>query len=74
MPHRGAYYGLTEREIDVMHLFATGRTAARVREELVISAGTVNTHALHIYQKMDVHSRQELIEKVAAADLDAMVR
>ncbi len=57
-----------------MHLFATGRTAARVREELVISAGTVNTHALHIYQKMDVHSRQELIEKVAAADLDAMVR
>ena len=70
----GAYYGLTEREIDVMHLFATGRTAARVREELVISAGTVNTHALHIYQKMDVHSRQELIEKVADADLDAMVR
>lgn len=70
----GNYYGLTEREIDVMHLFATGRTAARVREELVISAGTVNTHALHIYQKMDIHSRQELMEKVATADLDLMMR
>ena len=70
----GAYYGLTEREVDVMHLFATGRTAARVQEELVISAGTVNTHAMHIYQKMDIHSRQELMELVATANLDEMTR
>lgn len=68
----GAHYGLTERETQVMHLFATGRTAARVQEELVISAGTVNSHAMHIYQKMGVHSRQELVELVTTADLDLM--
>lgn len=68
----GAYYGLSKREVDVFHLLSLGRTAARIQEELLISAGTVNTHTYHIYTKLDVHSQQQLIDLMQAADLDAM--
>lgn len=68
----GAYYGLSKREVDVFHLLSLGRTAARIQEELLISAGTVNTHTYHIYTKLDVHSQQQLIDLMQAADLDAI--
>ena len=53
-------YGLTEREKDVFVLMAAGHTRPRIREQLCISDGTVKTHAYHLYEKMDVHSREEL--------------
>lgn len=68
----GEYYGLSKREIDVFHLLACGRNAARIQEQLMISAGTVNTHTRHIYQKLGVHAQQELIDLMQEADLDAM--
>ena len=39
---------------------------ARVQEELVISEGTAITHRRNIYRKLDVHSKQELIDFAAA--------
>ena len=54
--------GLTPRETEILILFAKGRSAARIQEELVISRGTVTTHLQHIYRKVDVHSKQELID------------
>ncbi|ACV23283.1 LuxR family transcriptional regulator [Slackia heliotrinireducens] len=57
-------YGLTPRETEVMMLFAKGRTSARIQEELVLSRGTVTTHLQHIYQKMDVHTKQEFLDKI----------
>ncbi|MDR1358746.1 MAG: LuxR C-terminal-related transcriptional regulator, partial [Coriobacteriales bacterium] len=68
----GEYYKLSAREIDVFHLLACGRNAARVQEELIISPGTVNTHTRHIYQKLDIHTQQELIDLMQTADLDAV--
>ena len=53
-------YGLTEREKDVFVLMAAGHTRPRIREQLCISDGTVKTHAYHLYEKMGVHSREEL--------------
>jgi DNA-binding CsgD family transcriptional regulator len=70
----GEHYHLSAREIDVFHLLASGRNAARIQEELVISAGTVNTHLRHIYQKLDVHTHQELIDLMQDADLDAITK
>ncbi len=55
-------YGLSRREAEVMTLIAKGRTAQRVQEELGISQGTVNTHLAHIYKKLDIHDRQELLD------------
>lgn len=68
----GDYYGLTRREVDVFRLIAAGRNCTRIQEELSISAGTVNTHSRHIFQKLEVHSQQEVIDLFQHADLDAM--
>ena len=70
----GRYYGLTPREIDVFRLLAAGRNSTRIQEELMISAGTVNTHSHHVFQKMGVHRQQEVIDLFEKADLDAMTR
>lgn len=56
--------GLTPRETEILILFAKGRSAVRIQEELVISRGTVTTHLQHIYRKVDVHSRQELLDAI----------
>ena len=68
----GDYYRLTPREVDVFRLIAAGRNSTRIQEELSISAGTVNTHSHHVFQKLDVHSQQEVIDLFQHADLDRM--
>lgn len=57
-------YGLTERELEVMQLMAKGRSNKRIQEELYISRGTCSTHIRHIYQKLDIHNRQDLIDLI----------
>ena len=56
--------GLSERETEVMMLFAKGRNLAYIQEELHLSKSTVSTHRQHIYQKLDVHSSQEMIDLI----------
>ncbi|MGE9983483.1 response regulator transcription factor [Slackia isoflavoniconvertens] len=55
-------FGLTARETEVFTLWATGHGAKSIEEKLVLSSATVRTHIRHIYEKLDVHSRAELIE------------
>lgn len=55
---------LTKREAEVLSLIARGRSTPRIQEELHVSANTVNTHTSHIYQKLGIHSRQELLDLV----------
>ncbi len=57
-------YGLSARETEVFALLARGRSLPYIQNELVISEGTAQTHARHIYAKMGVHSRQELHDLV----------
>ena len=55
---------LTPRETEVFTLLAQGRSIPYIRDELIISRETAATHAKHIYTKLGVHSRQELIDLV----------
>lgn len=57
-------YGLTDREHEVMALFAKGRDSAYIQRELNLSKSTVSTHRQHIYTKLDVHTQQELLDKL----------
>ena len=61
-----AFYGLTEREELIFSLVASGRSASYISEELGISFNTVRTHIRHVYEKMGVHSKQELLDIVDA--------
>ena len=48
---------LTEREVEVLRLVASGLTDAQVAEQFVISPRTVQGHMRSIYSKIQVHSR-----------------
>lgn len=56
--------GLSERETEIMTLFAKGRNLAYIQDQLCLSKSTVSTHRQHIYQKLDVHSSQEMIDLI----------
>jgi predicted ATPase/DNA-binding CsgD family transcriptional regulator len=52
---------LTAREIEVLQLLAAGLTNPQIAEMLVIGVGTVKTHTLNIYRKLDVANRTQAI-------------
>lgn len=56
--------GLTPREREVMGLLARGRSVPYIQDALSVSHNTVRTHVRHIYQKLGIHSQQELISMV----------
>ncbi len=60
----GKQCGLTPRETEILVLLAKGRDGKFVAEKYVLSYQTVKTHIKHLYAKLDVHSRQELINLV----------
>lgn len=56
--------GLTRREAEILGLIAMGRSAKYIAEELMISYNTTRTHVKHVYEKLNIHSKQELIDLV----------
>lgn len=57
-------YSLTNRELDVLVLLATGRSVPYISEALFVSKNTVESHVKAIYKKAGVHSRQELLTRL----------
>lgn len=64
----GEERGLTKRETEIFAMLARGRNGGFIQEHYVISYNTVKTHVKRIYKKLDVHSQQELIDLVEAAE------
>lgn len=57
-------HGLTNREKDILYLLAQGRDLAFICETLLLSKNTVKSYQKTIYAKLDVHSKQEIIDLV----------
>lgn len=64
-------HGLTPRETEILTLLAKGRDGKFIAEKYVLSYQTVKTHIKHLYAKLGVHSRQELIDLVDRTLADA---
>jgi two-component system response regulator NreC len=59
---RDSYGALTEREREILKLVAEGYTNSQIGERLTISPKTVDTHRTHIMDKLNLHSRAELVK------------
>lgn len=58
----GKQFLLSNREVEVLALYALGWTQKRVAEELYISPSTAHAHIKRIYAKTGLHSRQEILD------------
>ncbi len=54
---------LTEREIDVLRMMIEGLTNVEISDRLVLSPTTIKWYVRQIYTKLDVHSRQQAVER-----------
>lgn len=52
---------LTPRELELVQMVARGLRNKAIAERLAIQEGTVKAHLFHIYQKMGVRTRVELV-------------
>lgn len=57
---------LTPREVEVMELLAQGKSLSGVANELIIAEGTAKAHTRHIYEKLGINTRQELLDLLMA--------
>ena len=50
-------HNLTQREVEVLRLVAAGSSNQEIADTLVMSERTVNSHLVHIFNKLGVNSR-----------------
>ena len=60
---------LSEREVEVLRLLASGLPPAEVAKKLYLSPFTLKAHTQNIYTKLGVHSRIEAINKARELNL-----
>jgi len=60
---------LTQRELEILSLIASGHTSAEVAVELNISSTTVDNHLQHILKKLNAHSRLEAVMRAEHSGL-----
>ena len=60
---------LSDREIEVLQLMASGKTNKTVADELHVSVNTIKTHVKKIYEKLGASNRTEAVNKASALDL-----
>ena len=61
-----AFVGLTPAEQSVACLVATSRSNRQAAAELYVSVKTVEFHLGHIFDKLGIRSRKELITRIGA--------
>lgn len=57
-------YNLTKRENEILELLAKGYRYKEIADKLFVSLETVRSHAHHIYEKLQVSSRTDALNKI----------
>ncbi len=60
---------LSERELEVLNLLASGRTNSEVARDLFVSVGTVKSHTGNIYRKLGAKNRAEALARAREFEL-----
>lgn len=64
---------LTERERDVLNLVLDGKANKTIANELGISEQTVKIHLQHVYRKLGVHRRVDLLKAFSDSTIPAAI-
>ncbi|TDX03525.1 response regulator transcription factor [Kribbella sp. VKM Ac-2566] len=54
---------LTEREVEILGLLATGRSNRDLAKKLYVSEATIKSHLAHIYSKLEVDTRAAAVAR-----------
>lgn len=54
-------FQLTKREEETLLLLVKNKSAATIADELFVSKNTVRTHIRNLYNKLDVHSQEDVV-------------
>ena len=60
---------LSERELEVLALLASGRTNAEIAKDLFVALGTVKSHVYNIYRKLEAANRAEAVARARKINL-----
>jgi len=60
---------LSERELEVLALLASGRTNAEIAKDLFVAVGTVKSHVNNIYRKLEAANRAEAVTRAHELNL-----
>jgi LuxR family transcriptional regulator, maltose regulon positive regulatory protein len=60
---------LSDRELEVLQLMATGASNQDIAEALVIAVNTVKRHARNIFDKLGVENRTQAVARARALGL-----
>ncbi|MFN3333437.1 MAG: LuxR C-terminal-related transcriptional regulator, partial [Caldilinea sp.] len=60
---------LSQRELEILRLFATELSGPEIAQALVIALSTLRTHTKSIYGKLDVNSRRAAVRRAAELGL-----
>jgi LuxR family maltose regulon positive regulatory protein len=60
---------LSERELEVLSLLASGRSNKEIARELFVAVGTVKTHTNNIYRKLGTRNRVEALARARSLKL-----
>jgi len=53
--------GISDRELEVLQLLASGQSNKEIASQLQVSPNTVKTHVTRLFEKLDVRRRTEAI-------------
>jgi LuxR family transcriptional regulator, maltose regulon positive regulatory protein len=68
-PLPGLVEPLSERELEVLGLLATGRSNQQIAEELVVALDTVKKHVSHVLDKLGVANRTQAVARARELQL-----
>ena len=57
-------FGLSEREREIVTLLSEGYSRSYIKDALCVSEETVKAHVAHIYQKIGIHRKDDLLDLV----------
>ena len=66
---QGLVVPLTDRELEVLQLIATGQQNKQIAAELYVSLNTVKKHVTHIFEKLGVTNRTAATDRARQLDL-----